>query len=264
MATVTDIALTADCSRCFGLCCVLLPITRSADFARGKPGGQPCTHLREDDLCAIHDDLDARGWHGCTVFDCFGAGQQVSQVTYAGHGWRDAPVTEMAAVFSAMRVVHEMLAHVREVRRRAPSPAADVLWEHLVEITGAEPEGVLAVDLDALHDRVGTVLGNASSELRGDGPRPGRDLAGHDLRGHHLRRADLRGALLIGADLRDADLTLTDLLGADLRDADVRGARLDDALFLTQPQVNAARGDASTTLPADLARPTGWNPQMRE
>ena len=258
MGDMDDPELKADCSRCSGLCCVLLPIIGSADFAEGKPGGQPCTHLRDDDLCSIHEHLDERGWHGCTVFDCFGAGQQVSQVTYAGRSCRESPVTEMAAVFSAMRVVHEMLAHLAEVRRRAPSPTADVVRERLLEITVAEPEDVLAVDLDELHDQVGSVLGRASRELRGDGPTPGRDLAGADLRGRHLRRADLRGALLIRADLRDADLALADLLGADLRDADVRGARLEEALFLTQSQVNAARGDRRTTLPAGRQRPRAW------
>ena len=49
-----------------------------------------------------------------------------------------------------------------------------------------------------------------------------------------------------------------DLLGADLRDADLRGCDLSTALFLTQPQVNSARGDASTRLPTGLARPGHW------
>ena len=67
-----------------------------------------------------------------------------------------------------------------------------------------------------------------------------------------------RGATLIRADLRDADLGEADLLGADLRDADVRGCDLSTALFLTQPQVNAATGDATTVLPDGLARPGHW------
>ncbi|MCP2312084.1 hypothetical protein FHR36_005250 [Kitasatospora paracochleata] len=29
-------------------------------------------------------------------------------------------------------------------------------------------------------------------------------------------------------------------------------------LFLTQPQLNAAKGDATTRIPATLARPTHW------
>jgi uncharacterized protein YjbI with pentapeptide repeats len=67
-----------------------------------------------------------------------------------------------------------------------------------------------------------------------------------------------RGATLIRADLRDADLTDADLLGADLRDADVRGCDLSTALFLTQPQANAAIGDRATVLPDGLDRPGHW------
>jgi uncharacterized protein YjbI with pentapeptide repeats len=64
--------------------------------------------------------------------------------------------------------------------------------------------------------------------------------------------------VLIGADLRDHDLGPADLLGADLRAADVAGTDLSDALFLTQFQVNAARGDEATRLPGRLARPPYW------
>ncbi|MGW3479266.1 pentapeptide repeat-containing protein, partial [Streptomyces althioticus] len=61
------------------------------------------------------------------------------------------------------------------------------------------------------------------------------------------------GLRVVGADLRDADL-----IGADLRGADLAGADLTGALFLTQAQLNAARGDAATTLPPSLERPAHW------
>lgn len=84
------------------------------------------------------------------------------------------------------------------------------------------------------------------------------DLVGRDLRSLSLSGADLRGADLIAADLRRTDLTGVDVLGADLRDARLEGADLSGALFLTQAQVDAARGDDTTVLPAALARPRHW------
>jgi hypothetical protein len=39
----------------------------------------------------------------------------------------------------------------------------------------------------------------------------------------------------------------------------VRGTDLRTCLFLTQPQVEAARGDASTGIPAVLTRPAHWS-----
>jgi hypothetical protein len=112
---------------------------------------------------------------------------------------------------------------------------------------------VLAVDLVDLRTRVGGLLRSVSATARDQQrvrhgiPTPprrlraGADLVAADLRARDLRTANLRGALLIAADLRDADLRWADLLGADLRDADLRGTRLDGALFLTRPQLAAAR-----------------------
>ena len=262
MPPAPPLELVADCSRCFALCCVLLPYRRDAGFGADKPGGVPCGHLQADDRCGIHADLREQGWSGCAVFDCFGAGQHVSQVTYAGTSWRDLPSSgqrgEMAAVLSVVRRVHEMLAHLGEVARRSPDPAAADLHRRLLGLRDRTPVELLTADLDELNDECGLLLAAASRRLRGaDAPDLTRaDLAGRDLREAGLGDAGLRGALLIGADLRGVDLGPADLLGADLRDTALHGADLAQALFLTQPQVNAARGDGSTLLPVRLTRPT--------
>ena len=125
-------ALTADCSACTGLCCVLLPYRRDAGFGADKPGQVPCPNLLADDRCGIHADLVEKGWSGCATFDCFGAGQQVTAVTYEGRSWREVEdLGEMAAVLSAQRLLHEMLLHLEEVSRRSPDPAAAALAEQL-------------------------------------------------------------------------------------------------------------------------------------
>lgn len=257
--TGPDLDLTADCSRCFGLCCVLLPFRRDSGFRADKAGGEPCGHLDAQDGCAIHDTLREDGWPGCAAFDCFGAGQHVSQVTYAGVSWREQTnLGEMAAVLSVVRQLHEMLAHLSEVQRRVPTDHAGAMRAELLALTHADPVTLLTADLDQVRERVSPVLRDAMLRLHGPAePMPG-DLAGADLRGRPLVRADLRGALLIRADLRGADLSGADLLGADLRDADVRRARLADAWFLTQAQLNTTRGDGATTVPAWLHRPDHW------
>ena len=254
--------LRSDCSSCFGLCCVLLPFSADAGFGVDKPGGRPCLNLLDDDRCGIHTTLREDGWPGCTVFECFGAGQQVSQVTYAGVSWRESDnLGEMGAVLSVMRQLHEMLVHLLEVERRAPDPDARAARLEIEALTAANPETLLTSDVDGILARVGRLLADASGRVRRRWPdaadRSHDDLAGRRLTGD-LRGCSLRGAVLIRADLRDARLDETDLLGADLRDADLRGADLSTALFLTQPQVNAATGDATTVLPAGLSRPGHW------
>lgn len=222
--------LQADCEQCFGLCCAALPFAASVDFAADKAAGQPCGHLRDDFRCGIHGSLQEQGYRGCTFYDCFGAGQRVSQVTFAGLSWRQVPgsAKPMFDVFPVMWQLHELLWYLDEA---LSLPQVSHLHERL-RIRYDETERLTSAKLD--------------------------DLISAKLRGADLRGIYLRGAYLIAADLRGADLRGADMIGADLRDADVRGADLSESLFLTQAQINAAKGDAATKLPPLLKRPFYW------
>jgi hypothetical protein len=259
--------LTADCSRCAALCCVVPAFAASADFAIDKPAGTPCLHLLGDDRCGIHDQLRERGFPGCVVFDCLGAGQRVTQQTFAGRDRRTDPAAAagMAAVFPVMRQLTELLWHLTEAGTLSTDPAVGALLDRVERLTAAPEAELTTLDVGALRRETGDLLGQVSERVRADVPgrardRTGADLMGAALRGADLRGASLRGAYLIGADLRGADLRRTDLLGADLRAADLRGADLTGAIFLTQPQLTAAVGDATTSLPAALGRPGHWAP----
>ncbi|MFF4383165.1 pentapeptide repeat-containing protein [Kitasatospora sp. NPDC001547] len=260
--------LESDCGSCFGLCCVALPFAVGSDFAMNKAAGSACHNLRTDFSCGIHAQLRDRGFQGCTVYDCFGAGQRVSQVTFGGRSWREEPdsAKPMFDVFPIVRQLHELLHYLTEALTFEPAGAVhDELRQALAEtdrLAGGAPEEILAVDVPAHRQRVSELLLRASELVRAAVPRRrehrGADLFGARLRGADLRGANLRGALLVAADLSGADLRLADLVGADLRDADLAGADLTTALFLTQAQLNAARGDATTRLPAGLTRPGHW------
>ncbi|GII77955.1 hypothetical protein Sru01_29370 [Sphaerisporangium rufum] len=261
--------LSADCGDCFALCCVAPAFAASADFAVAKPAGSPCANLRPDFRCGIHTRLRAAGFKGCTVYDCFGAGQQVSRHTFAGRDWRAYPevAADMFAVFPVMRDLHELLWYLTEALEL---PAARPVHRELRAardevdaLTGRPAAELLALDVSALRVRANPLLLRASELARTSVRRRGRDhrgadLAGARLAGADLRGASLRGACLIGADLRRADLRSADLTGADLRDADVRGADLTGALFLLRSQLDAARGDATTVLPPSHTRPAHW------
>ncbi|MFJ1967936.1 pentapeptide repeat-containing protein [Streptomyces sp. NPDC087903] len=270
--TTDRTALRGDCEQCFGLCCVALPFAASADFAIGKPAGKPCQNLQGDHRCGIHTKLRQKGFAGCTVYDCFGAGQKVSQVTFGGQDWRTGPpeqVRRMSEVFPAVRHLHELLWYLTEaLTLSAARPVhADLrrALEKTERLTRGTPEELVALDVGAHRQEVNELL-LRTSELARAGTRGrrkdrrGADLMGARLRGADLRGASLRGAYLIAADLRGADLRGADLIGADLRDADLTDADLTGALFLTQPQVNAARGGAGTRLPESVTRPAHWTP----
>ncbi|QKG26837.1 pentapeptide repeat-containing protein [Actinomadura verrucosospora] len=264
-------ALKADCGACFGLCCVALPFAKSADFAVDKPAGRPCGNLLADFRCGIHTDLRERGFQGCTVFDCFGAGQKVSQETFGGRDWRQGPEVSgpMFRVFPVMRQLHELLWYLAEALEMPAAasvhPEIRKALDETDALTRGGPDEVAAVDVPAVREKVNALLLRASEEVRRTVPgrkrnHRGADLIGARLNGAGLRGANLRGAYLIAADLRKADLRAADLIGADLRDADLSGADLTGALFLTQAQVDSARGDAATRLPEALTAPARWTP----
>ncbi|SER75732.1 pentapeptide repeat-containing protein [Lentzea albida] len=251
--------LKGDCANCFGLCCVALPFAKSADFAATKDAGTPCRNLLADHRCGIHDSLRSKGYAGCTVYDCFGAGQKVSQTTFAGVDWRTAGRQQMFAVFPLVRQLHELLWYLAEAQRLDPHDDLAEAYTEVEQHTVAAPEDVLALDVAEIRAKVNVLLLRTSERLRTSAKSyRGADLIGARLRNKNLTAADFRGAYLIGADLANADLSRADMIGADLRGADLSGADLGTCLFLTQPQVNAARGDARTKLPAALSRPAHW------
>jgi uncharacterized protein YjbI with pentapeptide repeats len=266
--------LRADCANCFGLCCVALAFVRSADFAFDKDAGEPCVNLADDFRCEIHPRLRAKGFKGCTVFDCFGAGQKVSRVTFQGTSWRQdaAQQSTMFAVFPVVRQLQELLwyldAAIAMPQARPLRAELAAQYAEIERVTLGDADTILAVDVTASQDGVNAVLSRVSELVRAGSPRGrdagsprirrGADLIGAKLGGQDLRGANLRSAYLIAASLRRADLRGADLIGADLRDADLCGADVSTALFLTQMQVNAARGDAATALPPGLVRPSHW------
>lgn len=258
--------LRADCSNCFALCCVALAFTASQEFAIDKEVGDPCPNLLADDSCSIHDQLRTRGFSGCVTYDCFGAGQKISQHTYAGRSWREDPSTaqQMFALLPIMRQLQELLWFLTEARDLSKDSQLRRDLASMINETEAltelEPQVVVDLDMDHQRGRVNELLLRVSAEVRSSvsgtpKDRRGADLLGARLRGANLTGANLRGAYLIAADLREADLRAADLIGADLRDADLCGADLSTALFLSQTQINAARGDHATRLPPHLARP---------
>ncbi|MDF2821298.1 MAG: pentapeptide repeat-containing protein [Clostridiales bacterium] len=272
-------SLRVDCQKCFGYCCVALYFTASDGFPTNKDAGKPCINLKNDFSCAIHQNLRKNGLKGCTSYECFGAGQKVAQVTYGGQDWRqDADTSDkMFEVFLVMRQLHEMLWYLSEAMTlHLGQPIQDELSNKASEIyrlSLLDADNLMAIDLTKLRDIVNTLLHKTSEIVRKKAQNDHKkiskqqqktdkrriDYIGTDLRKMNLVGADLRGALLIASDLRGVDLKGADLIGADLRDADIRSANLADSIFVTQAQINTAKGDSNTKLPKLIRRPVYWD-----
>ena len=270
-------SLKIDCRKCFGFCCTALYFSASDGFPADKEAGKPCIHLQQDFKCVVHKNLRQKGLKGCTIYDCFGAGQKVAQVTYKGQDWRQAPTSanQMFEAFLIMRQLHEMLWYLTEASvvkiNNSINNKIGFLRNETEQLTHLDASNLIGLDIELHRNKVNAKLKKVSEWVRGralNGQKStlkskkeifGRlDFIGADLRKMNLRGADLRGALLVGANLKGMDLMGADFIGADLRDADLRGADLSEGLFVTQMQINAAKGDLNTRLPIKLIRPSYW------
>ncbi|WP_027625261.1 pentapeptide repeat-containing protein [Clostridium lundense] len=270
--------LKIHCEKCLGFCCVALYFSASEGFPTDKDAGKPCINLQPDFKCAVHKNLRQKGLKGCTAYDCFGAGQKVAQVTYGGQDWIKNTETskQMFDVFLIMRQLHEMLWYLAEAFRMQYDETIQEkirdMIDETVRLTNLDADSLIKLDLVVHRHNVNKLLLKTSELARGKA-RGGKkatlkhrktiagrlNFIGADLRKVNLIGEDLSGALLIAANLRDVDLSGTDLIGADLRDADISGANLTNSIFITQVQINAAKGNSNTRLPISLVRPAHWD-----
>jgi uncharacterized protein YjbI with pentapeptide repeats len=65
-------------------------------------------------------------------------------------------------------------------------------------------------------------------------------------------------SLLIASIFEGCSFNGANFLGADTRDTNFNSADLSDAVFLTQGQINSAKGNLVTKLPSNLSRPITW------
>ena len=265
--------LKSDCNNCFGLCCVALPYGQSADFPFNKDGGEPCRNLCSNNLCSIHDKLREKGFRGCVSYECFGAGQHVSQSIYNSKDWRegDKHAEEMFALFPLVQQLNEMLWYLQQSLTLKETHSLHYklrkIYEETVELTVKDPKEILKIDIVEHRSKVNPLLIESSKMYRGDNNKKRKksklmkqsfDYIGANLKGLNLQGENFRGKLMIASNLSKSDLRRADFIGADLRDADLCGANLTEALFLTQSQINSAIGDIYTKIPRYLEKPSHW------
>ena len=269
--------LKIDCKKCFGLCCMALYFSKLDGFPQDKEAGKPCCNLAADFTCQIHKDLAKKGLKGCMAYDCLGAGQKLSQVTYKRQAWKRQPeqMQEFAQTFLVMYQFHEMMWYL--IQARTVSVAQPIkskivaCLEETKRLTHLSAQEIVDFEIEVHRDKVNTILKQVVAlvqeevkPLREEALKQkkvltaGASLLGHNLTKTNLIGEDLGGTLLIMANLKGADLTGTNLIGVDMRNANLEDADLSNALFLTQAQINTARGNARTRLPKPLIKPQYW------
>jgi hypothetical protein len=154
--------LRADCTRCCGLCCAAPAFMAVQGFGFDKPAHTACRYLGADHRCVIHAELVMRGFPACAAFDCYGAGQWVTQL-FAGKSWRSAPeiAARMFTLYTAYRALHELMALLDFAITQVPAAEAMALESCLREIQGLCEAGTDlsdSIDLSALRGQVRSLL----------------------------------------------------------------------------------------------------------
>jgi hypothetical protein len=163
--------LRADCAHCCGLCCVALAFTAEQGFGFDKPAHSACRNLAADHRCTIHAELGVRGFPACVTFDCYGAGQWVTQQLFAGRSWQSSPedASRMFALYAAYRPLHELMALLDLAIARvlpADAVALECCLLDIERICRAGQELPDALGMSALRQRVQGLLRESLGSLR--------------------------------------------------------------------------------------------------
>lgn len=258
--------LKIDCEKCSGLCCVALYCMKTDGFPANKEAGIPCKNLRSDFRCAIYAHLKSKNMRGCLAYDCFGAGQKATQICDPNGDWRTNPgkANEIFDVFFLVFQLHQMLWYLVEAVSLSSDEQLKSKIDALIlenqQMTNQSPDEILQLDIEKYRLQVNETLQQVSGMIAiesSDG-RQSDDFIGIEFKKENLDGRDFSMSLMIAANLEGCSLQGTNFLGADMRDTNIKNTDLSGGAFLTQMQINSAKGNAKTKIPPNLSRPNAW------
>ena len=110
------------------------------------------------------------------AYDCHGAGQKVTQVTFKGRNWRSDPgiASQIFEAFMVMRQLHEQMMYLNEGLKLAPpAPIKARLERQLAELdslTRLDADRLIEADVSRFRASVDGLLIELSSFVRERGP----------------------------------------------------------------------------------------------
>lgn len=163
--------------------------------------------------------------------------------------------------------IQQILWYLKEARCLTAALPMEKQIEELVgegeAISEKSPKELLSYDTSPFCSKAGELMKELSRRIsNAPGTRPGgtscKNYMGKDLHGKNLAGTDFSMSYLIAANLEKSNLSGANFLGADMRDANIKNTDLSQSLFLTQMQINPAKGNLGTKLPDYIVRPEGW------
>lgn len=261
-----EATLRIGCDKCSGICCVALYCMKTDGFPENKEAGVPCKHLMSNFRCDIHSVLANKNMKGCLAYDCFGAGQKVTQSFYPNEDWKtnSEKANEIFQVFMIVFQLHQMAWYLLEslplVTDEHLKSVIDELITKNKQMTSCTSDEILHMNIEEYRTSVNQVLKKVSGRIAvlHSNETDSKDCLGKNFRHANLDGRDFSMALMIAANLEGCSLRGTNFLGADIRDANIKDTDLSGCIFLTQMQINSAKGNSNTKLPTNLSRPSSW------
>lgn len=253
-------SLHSDCKNCCGLCCCALYCAKIDGFPENKKEGIPCSHLQQDFRCDMHAQLQQRNMKGCKAYECFGAGQKITQQYDPAH-WLNTPAikTQMYQSFQTIYRLQEILSYLLEAETLVENKNLDKLIQKYLEYAKVPIHEIASLPIDAYQKRVNIELKDVCKKLHCyDENRKNFVYLQKDLKPIACHQKDLSMCTLIGCDGKKLIADSLNFLGADIRDVDFSNADLRNTIFLTQRQLNSAKGNRQTKLPNHLHIPDTW------
>lgn len=260
--------LKINCTECSGLCCTALFFSKMDGFPDNKKAGKPCINLQNNYSCKIHSELGNLNMKGCIGYDCLGAGQHVTKCIYRGETWKTSKEKsqEIFDVFVIVFQLYQIRYFLEESKIIIP---AKELWndiQSLIDeneaVCNSTPQHIIGTDIESYRNKANIILKQVCDSVlncfKNSENNQLTDFLGRNLKKRDMSGLDLSMKLLIAANFDSCVFDGTVFLGADTRDANFSNADLREAVFLTQGQINSAKGNRNTKLPKHLEYPALW------
>ena len=129
-------------------------------------------------------------------------------------------------------------------------------------LCNSTPKYILDIDIESYRNKINIILKQVCTSIikcfkNSDNKRL-TDFLGRSFKKRDMSGLDLSMKLLIATNFDSCTFDGTVFLGADTRDTDFSNADLRESVFLSQGQINSAKGNRNTKLPKHLDYPVTW------
>ncbi|MEG0457218.1 MAG: pentapeptide repeat-containing protein, partial [Oscillospiraceae bacterium] len=187
---------------------------------------------------------------GCLAYDCFGAGQKTTQHFINNINWKQdtAKNHDIFQTFQIIFQLNQMQWYLLDAfllisDNDLKTKIEDFIYEN-EKITNSGINEILNFNVEDYRFKINKILKQVCNTFSlYDYKNKQKNYLGYDFKNENIIGKDFSMALLINANFENCILHNVNFLGADIRDSNLKNADLSHSVFLTQMQINSAKGN---------------------